>query len=506
MLNNYRFHAGQFFVNFVQFRIEGSDALSFLQAQSTYDVKSLERGHFHLITFLDTQGKIESYGWLLSASDHYLYLVPPALEEQTQARLTRFLVAEDVEVTSSPANWTIVVGEKAPSFSPGFVGEMFSDKAILCQEKLSLAEIPRNERELWRKLTGSPSFEGDDFQPELINNTLLFDLALSQRKGCYPGQETVSKIATHRGAAYAPVLLETDSAVSLGPLFLEGRKIGEILEVLEWENKILLRARLLRDFRVEGMKLRSQAGENVFQSKVRYYPLLKSDPHSKAEELFHLGAEKFKYDELKEAEDYFRLALEIDPGHADACESLGVLLGRLERFPEAIEVMKRLTEVDPNSVMAHTNLSLYLMKVGRIEEAEQEKSLATVKSFQKFGAEAASKRAAEEELQKKQSEWAQREGMFLQVLEIDPDDTLANYGVGSIAVEKGDWEKARLHLEKVLAADPKYSVAYLALGKTYKALKLTDEARATFNTGIRVAAAKGDLMPANQMQMELDGL
>ena len=103
-----------------------------------------------------------------------------------------------------------------------------------------------------------------------------------------------------------------------------------------------------------------------------------------------------------------------------------------------------------------------------------------------------------------QEEWARREKMFLEVLEIDAEDTLANYGLGSIAVEKSDWEKARGYLEQVLAADPKYSVAYLALGKAYKGLGLKDKARETFTQGISVAAAKGDFMPANQMQSELD--
>jgi tetratricopeptide (TPR) repeat protein len=94
--------------------------------------------------------------------------------------------------------------------------------------------------------------------------------------------------------------------------------------------------------------------------------------------------------------------------------------------------------------------------------------------------------------------------MFIKVLEIDPDDTLANYGLGSIAVEKGEWESARSYLEKVLEHDPKYSVAYLALGKALKGLGLYEEAKSILTEGIKVSAGKGDLMPANQMQQELN--
>ena len=198
------------------------------------------------------------------------------------------------------------------------------------------------------------------------------------------------------------------------------------------------------------------------------------------------------------------MAIDLDPHHADSIEALGVFLGRLGRFEEAISWMKRLTEIKPGSVLAHTNMSVYLMKLGKIEEAEEHKSLAMVKSFQTFGEEAKLKEKLAEDKKRKADEWSKRESMFKQVLEIDPEDTLANYGIGSIAVEKGEWETARSHLEKVISVDPKYSVAYLALGKAYQGLGRKDEARTTFSHGIKVAASKGDLMPANQMQFELD--
>src|SRR5690606_28242844 len=110
----------------------------------------------------------------------------------------------------------------------------------------------------------------------------------------------------------------------------------------------------------------------------------------------------------------------------------------------------------------------------------------------------------EERKDAQKKEWETRESMIKQVLEIDPEDTLANYGLGSIAIERGEWDTARAHLETVLKADPKYSVAYLALGKALKGLGLKEEAKAVWTEGIKVAAAKGDLMPANQMQIELN--
>jgi Tfp pilus assembly protein PilF len=55
----------------------------------------------------------------------------------------------------------------------------------------------------------------------------------------------------------------------------------------------------------------------------------------------------------------------------------------------------------------------------------------------------------------------------------------------------------------VIAVDPKYSVAYLVLGKTFEALGEWIEAQNIYKAGIPIAIAKGEMMPANEMQSRL---
>jgi folate-binding protein YgfZ len=506
MLNQFRFGSGQFSVSLSSFILTGDDAEKFLQTQSTFDVLGLKDNEFHLISFLDPQGRVETYGWLTKANKVFHFFVPTPLVVRSLDRLNKFLVSEDVTI-SGPE-------EKKIYFALGpdlNVSEFTEWRGIIFDEKASLSfsrknEVPlvqESDVEKWRALTGWPSFDGSDFSNEIINNLRLFDLSVSQSKGCYPGQETVSKIHTRRGAAYAPVLLESDVPVPSGELTKFEKKIGTSSGTHEWNGKFYSAVSLLRDFRVEKMKINFTIGGKEFEALVRYYPLLSGNNRDKALEIFYSASDDFKVSHLLEAEEKFRLAIKLDPSFGDAYEALGVMLGRQERFQEAIDIMKKLAEVDSSSVLAHTNMSLYLMKMGRIEEAEEQKSLATVKSFQSFGREAQDKEQKKILEEKKRAEWAQRESMFIQVLDIDPEDTLANYGLGSIAVEKGEWEKARAHLERVLAADPKYSVAYLALGKALKGLGQLEKAQTIWREGIKVAAAKGDLMPANQMQQEL---
>lgn len=505
MLNEYRYHAGQFQVTFHEITLTGEDVESFLQTQSTYDVSLITPGHFQLVTFLDPQGRVETYVWVLNRNSQYSLLIPSLILDRTVARLNKFLISEDVNL-SEPARKevTFLIGPEATANDSSLEGILFEERVYLQEQKSDLPIISNTDIELWRGLTGWPSFDGSDFSHEILNNLRLFDLALVANKGCYPGQETVSKIATRRGAAYSPVLIELKSCPKVfGEITSFEKKIGSALRCYSWNGKCYLAANLLRDFRVEGMRVSFEMGAQNYEGIVRYYPLISGDTLEKARELYFDASDDFRDEKLQTAEEKFRLAITLAPDFGDAYESLGVMLGRQDRYQEAIELMDSLIKVNPKSVLAHTNMSLFLMKIGKIAEAEEHKSLATVKSFQSFGDEAKQKEAEKLRKEKQAEEWKQRESMFRQVLEIDPEDTLANYGLGSIAVEKGEWETARDHLERVIKEDPKYSVAYLALGRALKGLNLLTEAKKVFEEGIKVAASKGNLMPANQMQQEL---
>ncbi len=497
-----RFSYSQVKASLNKFVIKGSDATSFIGVQSTYDVTKIGDNQFQLISFLDPQGRILSYGWLLSTKKEFYYFVPQALLDSSIERLNRFLISEDVEIEDCGV--TDLYFTFNDFTSPEFRGTLFDQDAGLYFEKQEALELTNDEVEAYRIITGYPSFNPRDFKPEIINNTELFELTVSRQKGCYPGQETVNKIANNRGAAYYPLLLESQSELLLGVITSFGKKIGEVLAVTNFNGKHFAEAKLLRDFRVEGLSLKVKINDQEFDTVVRYNPYLKGSNEHKSEELFHMATRAFQKNEISEAEELFKKSIEFNPRHADAYEAYGVMLGRENRFDEAIALMYQLAEIDDSSVLAHTNLSMFYMKKGEIEKAEDHKAKATLKSFAHFGKEAEEKARLEKAKEEKLSEWAKREEMFRQVLEIDPEDTLANFGLGNIAVERGEFQDAINYLEAVLKADPKYSVAYLTLGQAYAGNKQLDKAKETWREGIKVAASRGDLMPANQMQSLLN--
>jgi tetratricopeptide (TPR) repeat protein len=165
--------------------------------------------------------------------------------------------------------------------------------------------------------------------------------------------------------------------------------------------------------------------------------------------------------------------------------------------------MQRLLEVDPMSVMAHTNLSLYYNQLGRIEDAEREAAEAIRTKIRSEQDEKDLADAAQDQMEAAIADRGRRAGIFRQVLELDPEDSLGNFGLGELLVEEGSFEEAVAHLERALAADPRYSAALLALGRAHEGAEDLGAARETYRRGVDVAAARGDLATANKMQERL---
>lgn len=441
-----------------------------------------------------------------------LILCPAELAQAIKTDFDKFIIMDDVELevlTIKP--WLIFNSFLTETVftQPYFDFNFYGLNAKLVynkQEFVSLTE--EDELEQIRILNGWPIWNKDISEKDFINDTFLNQVAISYKKGCFLGQETVAKIENNRGAAYYPMLLKLPDDKNLQKFIgkdfeCEERKAG----TLHYQLDRYLQASLFRDFRVLGRGL-----QLVFESE-KVEVIVEELPHFKghsredlARELYHEGVDYFQKNQNTDAMKALKLAIQFDPAFADPYESLGVMLGRDGEYNEAIAWMEKLLLVNPQSVMAHTNKSLYLMKLGKIEEAEAEKSLATVKSFADYGSEAKLKKQLEEEKKKKEDDLLRREKMFLQVLEIDPDDTIALYGMADIFFFRKDFQSTTVNLEKVISLDPKYSSAYLLLGKAYEASGKNEIAVKIYQEGITVASKQGDMMPANEMQSRLNQL
>ena len=114
------------------------------------------------------------------------------------------------------------------------------------------------------------------------------------------------------------------------------------------------------------------------------------------------------------------------------------------------------------------------------------------------------KKARKKQATKDKEEQERKVGMFNQVLEIDPIDQVANFGLGSIYLDTGKYEEALAPLKTVVEHYRDHSAAYLMLGKTLEKLSRKEEAADVYKNGIEAASKKGDLMPLRDMQNRLN--
>lgn len=495
----------------------GPDAHRFLNGQLTNDIDELTDGTFQLQSRLDRSGRIVAFFYLVRInSTSFKLIVPSESFDLLLMDLNKYIIMDDVELLEASesyiVNFTASIFEKDFNAS-GFTGIIASYPVLLSKTLISPSHEKLNQEEFETLLTiqGSPTGTNTNLN-QLVTDTLVFEDGVSLKKGCFLGQETVAKIETRKGAAYKPVLLET-SDINFDPnsenqkVLIGDRKVGTFLNVFRKEEKSLIYVTLLRDYRILNKTFKFSLGENSFEASVKYLPYFgQFELSSYIDELFEKAVKSFQEGREEEAIDLFLKILKFDPKNEDTLESMGVIFGRQEKYEEGLALMDRVLEVNPDSVMAHTNKSFFYMRLGNIEAAEEEKSQATVKSFGLYGKEAERKRIEEELKEKKRAEVKKRKEMFLEVLTIDPEDALANYGLADISFLDEEYSSAEKYLEKVLNVDDKYSVAYLLLGKTYRELGQKENAISTLEKGIEIASKKGDLMPANEMQSILGTL
>lgn len=503
--------------------VTGSHRERFLSSQITSDPTALAEGEPQLSALLDRTGRLQAFFFLRRNTENTDLLVPEAVAAHCVDKLNAHVIADDVTIRRREVGpMRLVLGPAAVAM----IGEIDADECFPVagwggrgfvtwgEGEFSFAELPPDELGTLSVLGGPPTWGREVRPDQLINETFLLDSAVSFTKGCYLGQETVAKVATHRGAVRAPVLLElADPDIQVGGLVGEWfsvsdrERAGQVMSVARWENRAWLQVSLHRELRVIGRELVCVfADGRSMAARVHPMPVLRPPSRKEmADRLTVAASTAFAEDRTDRALELLERATAICPSSADAYESKGVILGRLGRHHEAIEQMNRLLEIDPSSVMAHSNLSLFYNQLGEIDAAERHLALATRVSFGGGSATKDANRARQETVER-EADRRRRSELFLQVLEIDPDDALAHFGMGEIAVELGQFTEAVEHLEKAIASDPTHSTAMLALGAALEGLENIDRARETYERGIEVAAKKGDLTTAQKMQERLTAL
>jgi folate-binding protein YgfZ len=257
--------------------LAGTDRVRFLHGQVTNDVKSLQVGEGCYAALITAKGKMQSDMNIYCLPEELLLDFEPGLTAIVSERLQKYVIADDVQIIDVAPNYGLLsvqgpksesviravgIGDDLPAKPFGFVRKpqtVFSEIHVMNQPRLGMSgfdllvatdQIQALKKELVRaaksaggRECGSEAFEiarieagiprfGADMDE--TTNPLEAGLetrAISFNKGCYIGQEVISRIRTYSEVAKALRGLRlADDLKSLpnkgDKLFQDGKEAG----------------------------------------------------------------------------------------------------------------------------------------------------------------------------------------------------------------------------------------------------------------------------------------
>ncbi len=531
-------------------RVLGADAARFLHSQTTNDVEGLPVGGGHTGARVTRTGHLVAVFTLHRLPDDaagpaFLLLIPREDRDRLLADLDAFLFADDVRFVPVDAPVALVQGPEADAVAVALTGRALDEGAVAevggglvvaasvtgdpgivvvgpADEALALAaargfevadaadvaeavDALRIEAGLVRPAVDLP-------KRRLLPETGLEQHAVSYTKGCYLGQEVIARVRTYGTVPNALRALVFEPGAELPAVGDElvtegGARIGQAASSVSSPvlGAPVALAYLGRDHRTPGVVHTLRLATGLRRARVALLPIHRAaDQASRVRGLYDRAIETFAAGDADGALAALERAIRLDPSFADAYEAIGVMLGRAGRFHEAIDFFHRLAEVVPEEPMVDTNLSLYYMRLGDKATAEEHSARAAAKAMARgSGAGRTAAQIAAEADQARRADAARKERMFRQVLDFDPEDPVALFGLGVALVTLDRPDEAVAALVDAARVDAKNSAIYPVLGLAYEHLGRDDDARDAYRRGVEVASRRGDLMPLKEMQARL---
>lgn len=448
--------------NLIEIKVIGSDAKSFLNGQITTNLDLILPDTFISFARLDPKGRIKFSGYIIFRDNNYSLIISESEKEKILNDLKMYIISEDVELFELQISNSYFLGN-AISGEQNYSGIMNTIPGFLILNSKLKPNISGIENfQIFNLLLSSH----DGIFPESILSLNSFH----QEKGCFVGQEIVSKIENNRGARLFPLIIETndfDEFENNDQIFCDSKEFGKIVGKIKYNQMNFALVKAMREFHLEQNEVTLKINSIEFQSNIFLIKdFIDQQNKSLSNDFFILGVDFLNAGKTELAENYFTLSLQLNNQNKDSLESIGVLYGRKKQFKLAHEMMDRLLKIDPASIMAHTNKSLFFMNEGKISEAEHEKELAlkiVIPTTQK------STEINMNEIQlEKIAKLKKQLSMYEEVLEIDPEDDFAINKWLEINFDLGNFKEILKFLE---IKDVYHSVKYFVwMHKAYDSL------------------------------------
>ena len=191
-------------------RITGNDRLRFLNGQLTNDVRKATETAAIEACVLNAKGKINAHIFVSAAPDCFFIDAAPELRETLVTRLERYVIADDVQIEDVTDQLSIfhLLSRTAPNLGARRIisahrfGETGWDiwteralyNAVLQELSSTYGLLDHAAAEIARIEHGIPRW-GRELTDEIIPiEANLEERAIDYEKGCYIGQEVISRI------------------------------------------------------------------------------------------------------------------------------------------------------------------------------------------------------------------------------------------------------------------------------------------------------------------------
>lgn len=265
----------------VKLRVSGADRLRFLNGQLTNDIRKASETTAIEACVLNAKGKMDAHLFLHTSAESFLLDTDPALQSSLQARIERYIIADDVTIEDLTAQLSIfhLLGDSIPKLSNvacmvsvdrfGLVGHdiwIDSAKHDETAEELSKA-FPfcgDNCAEAFRIEQGIPRW-GRELTGEIIPvEANLEARCIDYEKGCYIGQETISrmKMSGQRNKQLCGLISLNNVPLPGGArLTADGKDVGWITSATRSLDREIGLGYVKRGFNSVGSRLQTSSAE-----------------------------------------------------------------------------------------------------------------------------------------------------------------------------------------------------------------------------------------------------
>jgi folate-binding protein YgfZ len=275
----------------VKLRVRGNDRLRFLNGQLTNDVRKATEASAIGACVLNAKGKLDAHVFLTVEPEAFLLDADAELKKSLQPRLERYIIADDVQIEDVTDRLSIfhVLNARSPELprnsriiSANRFGESGSDiwveanqhDQLFQQWSAALTFCDADCAEALRIEQGIPRW-GRELTGEIIPvEANLEERCIDYEKGCYIGQETISrmKMSGQTNKRLCGLVSVNDSPLLAGmklfPMGEEKKEAGWVTSATHSERlgKKIALGFVKRGFNVPGANLDALASENLFGS------------------------------------------------------------------------------------------------------------------------------------------------------------------------------------------------------------------------------------------------